>query len=340
MLILLASVFSCRKSPQELYIDAIKDYKKTQSQKSKDFIINSMFEKCSFYITESLKKSSIKGFDSCYYDKKQNNFIMLNGNTYSPENSTDITFAAYNPALNAFAYSDGYKAFIIDLSTNSIAKEIDITSDNKISIDGFTISGNKIVYFYKRKLYTIDLNNYQTGKLFPKSTFSPPFSKNSFRINIITHGNYTALTVGHAGKYNLSIINGTTGNILLKDKKVSSYSMKFLDTKLFYVAGSSGKWIFANYNISNKVTDSLITFKKLKDLRFSGSYAFIMEDKNYVIIHIPTEDKISIPKEFSLIDIYEESIIIDYNGKYFFCETEKFFQEMEDVRIKIPNFLK
>lgn len=337
LFLILISIFSCKKSPQELYIEAIDNYKQNKDSESETYIINDMLQKSSFYMTEAYRRSKVFGYDSCYYLEQENKFIMTNGNSYSPEN--EVLFAAYNPDLNYFAYSDGFKAYIIDLATQKPAKIINISKDNKISIDGFTIAKDEIIYFYKRELHTINLQNYSEGKMFSKSTFSPPFSKNSFRINIITRGSYTALTVGHAGKYNLSILNRAQNKVVVKNKKVSSYSIKFVGTKVYYVAGSSGKWIFANYNISNKNIESVIEFKKLRDLRFSESYSFILEDDKYVIFHIPTEEKISIPSKFELIDIYEESIILKYNNKYYFCRTELFFDNLEDIRIKIPGFL-
>ncbi|MBN1499989.1 MAG: hypothetical protein JW982_07535 [Spirochaetes bacterium] len=335
VLLLLSS--GCRKSPEELYQNAVEKYKSSKDLEAKIFLTQSLLQNSSFHTTSKFARQDFIEYQNCVYSIDEKKLYLENSSSFAPEG--EIAFAAFSQSENLLVLSDG---FSLDFKTFDDQKTINSVkvADDEVSIDGLSILEKNIFYFYKRNIFKYDFMEGKSIKLFADETFSPPFSKNIFITNIIQIGAYIGVTVGNAGSYNLSLMNSATGKIIRKNVKTASGQMKFYNNQIFYITGATGKWKIESYNLSDGNTSTLIEFKQLKDIRFSGDYIFICEDDYYYIFDMTQNLKLPVFRDIPIEDFRSTYIVLKYMDSYYFCNTDALFSNLAKIQIDIPGFLK
>lgn len=335
ILILFISFTSCKPDPEEIFHNAILDYKETESDKNKAKLIKIFINETSKGLLKYTKPKIINNLLVVEINDKKS-IITPEGSIISI--ALDDKHFSYDRFSKNLVVSDGFFIKIIN-SQKKVVKQFKLIDNDKISIDALSYYKNNIYYFYKRQIYSLNLITDKKTKYFENKIFSPPYKKNSFNVQLRNNSKFLLVTTGLAGLYNYSLLDLNNNKIIKKDFKVVSSRFLLKENELYFLSGKGGNWQLKEYNLINNKISILTTFSELKNLYFlSTKKSLNFTSKEKYIYDLNFDTKLYLPNTIKIIGALNNYFIINYNNLLYLANYEKFILKLNIINRQVPDF--
>ncbi|MDA3900101.1 MAG: hypothetical protein PF637_06230 [Spirochaetes bacterium] len=343
-LFLLLLLFSCTKTPEELFQNAIIEYNTNQDPEARIIIEENYFSTLKAVEVE-IADTYLAGHN-CIILKSNAVTTIITSDGYKEPWSDDILYAYYDPQTQTLCTSDGYKAeffiFSKDEQTGeqNIArlKTIELSDDEETTIDAFYVYNNTLYYFFKRRIYSADTVTGETTNIFPELTFPPPFTKEQFRVSLSIKADHLAVNIGNAGSYHLSLFSLSTKKSLFHNKKTNSFFYALLDDSVYYIGGKTGAWIIYRYPFTSQTPEPVKEFTSLKDISISGETVFYVDADDFHITGINFKSQISEKPLYPIKRLINDYLLIEHNRQLYLVKTKNYFDTNRHFEQLVPEF--
>jgi hypothetical protein len=337
----------CKRTPEEIFENAVIKYNKKQDTKSKLIIEENLLQDW-----KAVKVGDIKNY------RHANNAIIIKNGTSSIIITSDgiqepwnkeILFAYYDSHSSRLCISDGFSAefyqFIYneELKRNQISKvkEVFLTKDEEKAIDALYMADDTIYYIYNNIIYSLhsltDEKNVISSDKGKDFRIEPPYQKFDYKIYLKVNKSYAAVTIGDAGKYNLYFIDHQKGDLLLK-KSVPSRFLNLSENKLYYITGKTGNWELDRFSPQQNDFETIKSFKSLKDISVSSDKLFFVDENGLNITDSELALEFNENPRAKINAIIMDYLIVTYNGVNYFISTNLYFEVTRKYELLVPNF--
>lgn len=339
-------IMSCSKTPEERFAIAVEKFNEKQDPEAR-MLIEEAFLK---------EWGAVELDDNREYVSAQNAIILIEedqstvitSDGFREPWSKEIRFAHYTVETSTLCISDGFSAefytFSIDEEDESVhinrERELFLTSDDKTSIDSLNIDNNKLFYFYKRQLHSIDLltDEKKVVSLSKGSevTLNPPYDKFAFKVFTYIDGPYIGCCLGDAGKYNLYVFDHTSQEQLFR-QSVPSRFFYIKDSNLYFITGKTGNWDITENSLVNEESKVIKSFTSLKDISISRNKIFFIDEEGYHIMDSNFSFEFTENPMAQIERILNDYLIVSYRNTRYLVSTQLYFSITEKYESLTPK---
>jgi hypothetical protein len=251
--------------------------------------------------------------------------IILNCDESIKEN---ISFVDMNKDCIVLGNNNGFCLFNDDGNPYSVYK-----SEKKDRIDAIALNGKDVVYLANSKMFRMFHEDKKIIRM-DSGEYNPPYKK-YFKSSIFVSDQFIILNIGIAGSYYVSIFNADTGNSLMKNISATSLEFNVNDTNLLYVRGGTGKWSVEKYEIPIKKRSNIKNLGWINNIFIAQDGYIVAQDKNYIIESIDLKDKGYLPRNWNIIGICRNIVLIEYGNVVYLIEFPVLLDKIIELNKKI-----
>ncbi|HRX14884.1 MAG TPA: hypothetical protein P5123_01070 [Spirochaetota bacterium] len=342
--LLLLICFSCSKTPEEKFQEAVLKYNESKDPEARLVIEENYFN--SLGAVQIDKADNYIAGHNCIILEKESLTTIITSDGFKEPWSEDILHASYNPETKVLCTSDGYKAEFFVFGRNEETQEqtvkrvntIELTKDEEKPIDAFYVEKDSLYYFYNNRIFTADISSGEANNLLPDTTFSAPFKKDQFRVSLKIRSDHLAVCIGNAGSYNLSLYSLTTNKKVFQNKKTTSIFFALLNDRILYIGGKTGAWVIYRHFFTYDKPEQVILFKTLRDISISGETIFYVDADDFHITDTFFTKQLSEKGLYSIKRLINDYLLIAHNGTLYLVQTKKYFDTNKHFEELVPDF--
>ncbi len=228
--------------------------------------------------------------------------------------------------------SDGIKFCIYGADDDH--RNDETIGEKKKPVKAVIIDGDAIIYYKGFKLYRYSIVH-NTSEPILKESFPPPYV-NYYRVGLCKRDDLISIMSGIAGSYFFSLIQLSTGAVVIKNLAMSSSKYHWGINTIRYITGSSGNWEIMQYNIDGKVKKSLAKLPDIIDIELVGQGYLLETSKGLWTARYGTEKR-PIPFAYRLAGTYKGRILLQYRNSCYFIDMNKLFAGLNKLEEKTPD---
>jgi hypothetical protein len=209
--------------------------------------------------------------------------------------------------------------------------------DSEHPIQGIIISGDNVIYYKDKKLYTYNMV-LKTSQQFLKDTFPPPYDK-YFTVTLHKAGKLLGVDAGMAGSYNFNIIDLANETVLADNISVSSSRIQMNSMYVYYITGKTGSWELVQYSLGQKKKKTIGLFSDLIDIGLAPEgYLYACKEGLYASEY--GGKKIVIPFGYELEGTYRDMILLKHRNTWYVANMRKLLSSLSKVKERAPGLFK
>jgi hypothetical protein len=241
--------------------------------------------------------------------------IRFDGDMIAISNGTDIKI--YSPAADEL---------------HTVSPEI---KDHKIK--SIIYLDERVIFYLDEKLYSYNPEKNSIVPFLPKETFSPPYNKGSYSVNMMSGKKIFAVTVGIAGTYYTSLISIPNYAIIIKNLTTSTLNIVIEDDAILALTGSIGNWDLEKISIPSKKRTSIYKFNDLSDIFISNDCVIYENSKGKNLLSYHDKKTSPIPFSYDFRSCNGKEIFISLEERLHLVKFKEFTGTIINIRQQTPD---
>ncbi|OHD65378.1 MAG: hypothetical protein A2176_15590 [Spirochaetes bacterium RBG_13_51_14] len=325
---LFPAIFGCSLDPEKKLNDAVEQYieKKPGSLQS----LEQQFIRA--VSVDSVEKTDLHTNGTVLFTKDENSIKTLytRNCTLTLDDGNEVKYVDLN---NDYAViGDELRFSLFDGACDHYFDET--IGDKKNPIKSLVIDNGDIIYYKDYRLYRYHIMHRSSEQILDE-TFPPPYT-NYFTVQLYVKKTVLCVLAGIAGSYYYSIVNTGTKSVVLKNINMSSSKHHTGDNAIYYIAGDSGNWNLAQWDMDKKSKKSLADFSDLIDIELTGQ-GYLWENSAGIWLSEYGKKGTRIPFNYELAGKYNDRVLLKYRETYHFIDMKKMIAAISMLVDKAPE---
>lgn len=281
---------------------------------------------------DSLEITDFQSTGTLLYRTRDNSAEVIHPSKQKYRLTDDGPVIAIDRTDDYAVISDGLKLCIYKGNGDHLNDET--AGDKKNRIRAVLIEEDGILYYKNSKLYRYSIIHHSSEQAL-KESFPPPYT-NYYMVHLAKRDDLLTVVTGIAGAHNFSLINMSTGSVMIKNLAMSSSKHHLGTTIVRYIAGNSGNWEVMQYSIDSKAKKSLGKLTDIIDIELA-SQGYVLESSTGLWAAEYGKNARRIPFPYKLGGTYKGRVLLQYRDITYFIDMKRLFSGIDRLMEKTPD---